>query len=197
MTDSNGIDSNYDGELPDHRKINFSVVQPTTPANYFHVLRRQMVRNYRRPLIVITPKIGLRHPAYISNIEELNENHKFKPIIAHNCDKKNKVIFCTGQIYLEINKLIDASSKDKGSRDILLVRVEELAPFPEHEIVKALEGVSKDAQFFWIQQQDFVHAHLPMARRDEGFIAPNRRLTPQGWGVFMRQEGRACFACKV
>jgi probable 2-oxoglutarate dehydrogenase E1 component DHKTD1 len=173
MTDSNGINSQFNGELPDNREINFSVVQPTTPANYFHVLRRQMVRQYRRPLIVITPKIGLRHPSYVSKIEEFGTDYKFKPIITHQCDKKNKVIFCTGQVYLEINKQIEVISK--SSRDVLLIRVEELAPFPEHEIVKELEGVRKDAQFYWIQEESmnmgaftYVEPHLRRIMRKVG-----------------------------
>ena len=153
MTDTNGINSLYNDELPDHRKINFCVVQPTTPANYFHVLRRQMLRNYRKPLVVITPKIGLRHPAYVSNIEEFSLEYKFKPIIYNNSENTKKVLFCTGQVYLEINKHIESYTKENGQNDVKLIRIEELAPFPEKEILESLKDISKDSKFYWIQEE--------------------------------------------
>jgi 2-oxoglutarate dehydrogenase complex dehydrogenase (E1) component-like enzyme len=118
------------------------VTQPTRPANYFHLLRRQMLRNYRKPLVVITPKIGLKHAAYTSKLEDFSEN-KFTPIIIDNyassLSKTKSVIFCSGQIFIEINKSIEARLKETNIKpEITVIRIEEVAPFPEQQIMNYL-----------------------------------------------------------
>jgi len=142
LVNANGIDVNNKDVL-DHRHINMSVANLTTPANYFHILRRQMVRNYRKPLIIAAPKIGLKHAAYISSIDELSKG-KFKPIIVDEyCNDKNKlkgVIFCSGQIFMEIKKQIETYEKETNSKcNLNLIRIEEIAPFPENEITNYLQ----------------------------------------------------------
>lgn len=160
LTDTNGINSLYPVEkLPDHRNINFCVAQPTKPSNYFHILRRQMLRNYRKPLVIITPKIGLRSPLYVSKFEEFGENYKFKPIIVDDYVKDNekvqKVIFCSGQIFMEINKQTENLIKQSKANHIL-IRIEEIAPFPEQEIMNQLNNLNKEAKVIKINKNNFI-----------------------------------------
>jgi 2-oxoglutarate dehydrogenase complex dehydrogenase (E1) component-like enzyme len=102
-----------------------------------------MLRQYRKPLIVVTPKIGLKHAAYTSKIDEFGEDHKFTPIVVDNYStslaKTRSVIFCSGQIFIEINKAIESEAKETGTKpEVTVVRIEEIAPFPEHHIMSLL-----------------------------------------------------------
>lgn len=136
------------------------VAQPTKPSNYFHLLRRQMLRSYRKPLIVITPKIGLKHISYSSSIEEFLKDNKFTPIIVdkYNNDDVhrdlNGVIFCSGQIFMELKNQADILIKEGKKVKYITVRIEELAPFPEKEILDVLNGnLNSLAKFYWIQEE--------------------------------------------
>lgn len=186
LTDTNGIHSLYDTRNPiDHRKINMCVAQPTKPSNYFHILRRQMLRSYRKPLILISPKIGLKHSAYVANMSELTKDHKFSPIIVdnYNNDLSNLsqlkgIIFCSGQVYLEIKKYADALLKENKKVNFITVRVEELAPFPEKQILNLLSkktGLNAETKFYWIQEESmnagcftYVAPHLRRIMRNCG-----------------------------
>jgi len=180
LTDTNGIYELHDStKLPDHRKINFCVAQPTKPSNYFHLLRRQVLRKYRKPLVVATPKIGLRHSAYISKMQEFTEDNKFSPIIVDSFgnDSPNNIIFCSGQIFLEINRIIETARKENRKINHNLIRLEELAPFPEIEIMKELnnKNLPKDTKFYWIQEESmnmgcfyYVIPHLKRIMRNLG-----------------------------
>jgi 2-oxoglutarate dehydrogenase complex dehydrogenase (E1) component-like enzyme len=144
----------------DHRKINFCISQPTTPANYFHLLRRQMLREYRKPLVVLTPKIGLRSPFYVSEISEFFEDKKFEPIIVNKYGTKKNLIFCTGQIFIEVKKAAEKFfEKNKREANLILIRVEELAPFPEKEIIEVLNknnftgNEKENSKSIWIQEE--------------------------------------------
>ena len=135
LVDSNCVNENSQNtEDYDHRKINFCVAQPTTPANYFHLLRRQMVRSYRKPLVVFTPKIGLRSPYYVTEISEFGEDKKFNSILINefgNNFSSQNLIFCSGQIFIEIKKAADNYfQKHKKQANLTLIRIEELALFP-------------------------------------------------------------------
>lgn len=158
--DSNGIYvSDTSSNSYDHRKINFSVVQPTTPANYFHLLRRQMIREYRKPLVVFSPKIGLRSQYYISNIQDFSLENSFKPIIVNHFSEYNSshnMLFCTGQIFMEVLKACESYSKKYNKKaNLVLIRIEELAPFPENVINQALGKFKIDAntKVAWIQEE--------------------------------------------
>jgi len=160
MIDSNSIYEKDSTSLNyDHRKINFCVAQPTTPANYFHILRRQMHRQYRKPLVVITPKIGLRSNHYISNINDFSESQIFKPIIVNEFSKSansQNVIFCSGQIFIEILKAVENYNKKHNKQpDLTLVRIEELAPLPEKEINEVFSNLnfSDKSRAIWIQEE--------------------------------------------
>lgn len=160
LIDSNGINTLND-DVSDHRKINFCIAQPTRPSNYFHLLRRQMLRNYRKPLVVAVSKIGLKHSAYVSPIEEFSLEHKFTPIIVDKFNLQNDfsklkgVIFCSGQIYMEINKIInDFNSKNNSPSNYIVIRIEELAPFPQNEIMNLFSnGLNQETKFYWVQEE--------------------------------------------
>jgi 2-oxoglutarate dehydrogenase E1 component len=111
---------------------NMIITNPTTPASFYHLLRRQMHREFRLPLIVFTPKSLLRHPSCTSTIEELS-NGKFQPVIDDpKTDSKNvsRVVFCTGKIYYDLLE----RKNDLEVNDIALVRLEQIYPFPEKEV---------------------------------------------------------------
>lgn len=131
---------------------NMQVVNPTTPANHFHVIRRQLHRNIRIPLIVFTPKSLLRHPECVSSIDDFTEDN-FKEIIV---DKKivdnkkiEKVILCSGKIYYEL----EATRKEKGANHISIIRVEQLYPFPSKQLENVLSSYKKSIKLVWVQEE--------------------------------------------
>ncbi|KAL3921016.1 MAG: hypothetical protein SGILL_002973, partial [Bacillariaceae sp.] len=137
------------------QKHNWQVVNCTTPANYFHCLRRQIHRDFRKPLIVISPKNLLRHKRCVSNIEDMGPGTTFKrvipetdPIIVENADSVKTIVFCTGQIYYELL----AEREKRGLNDVALVRLEQIAPFAFDRVA---ENVAKypDAEVIWAQQE--------------------------------------------
>ena len=131
MSDSkeNGIDSDH---------INWTIANPSTPAQYFHLLRRQMIRNYRKPLIVVTPKILLRHPSCVSPINEFANSSYFKPVLSDpnvtNDSQIKTVVFCSGKHFYTLSK----EREDKGIKGLALIRLEELCPFPAKDISELL-----------------------------------------------------------
>ena len=163
----------YEGQGPEHSsgrlerflqlcaQENLQVVNCTTPANYFHVLRRQMHRDFRKPLIVMTPKSLLRHKKCISNLEDFTKKNSFHRILEDSAylkgnklislkkDKKiKKVVMCSGKIYFD---LIEQREKVKND-SIVLLRIEQLYPFPVKQVGKQLKRY-KNAKFFWCQEE--------------------------------------------
>lgn len=131
---------------------NMQVINPTTPANLFHALRRQLHRNIRLPLIIFTPKSLLRHPLCTSKRKAFTEGH-FKELIPDRTitepEKIKKIIFCTGKIYYE---LLQAREK-KQARHVALIRIEQLYPFPEKQVKEALQNYPDKAEKFWVQEE--------------------------------------------
>ncbi|NOT81081.1 MAG: 2-oxoglutarate dehydrogenase E1 component [Bacteriovoracaceae bacterium] len=128
---------------------NIVVANASTPANMFHLLRRQMKWNFRKPAIVLTPKSLLRDPRCSSTRDEL-VNGKFQELIddPNTAKKPSRVIFCTGKVYYE---LYDKKISDKRD-DIAIVRLEQLHPLPEKQLTKILEKY-KGAEIFWLQEE--------------------------------------------
>ncbi len=132
----------FEGQGPEHSSArlerylqlcaehNIQVCSPTTPAQIFHLLRRQLIRNYRKPLIVMSPKSLLRHKLAVSTLEELTTGH-FQPVIGEQDTIETKqvtrLVFCAGKIYYE---LLEARRQD-GLNHIAIVRMEQLYPFPD------------------------------------------------------------------
>ncbi len=147
-------------------ELNMIVAYPTTPANHFHLLRRQMRRTFRKPLVVMTPKSLLRHPQATSHLEELSEGH-FKTVIddpAAKAAEVNKVVFCTGKIYYELL----AEKEERKANDVALVRIEQLYPLPKDEIKALLIKYKNASKHIWTQEEPanmgawgFLLQHFP------------------------------------
>nr|XP_021386731.2 probable 2-oxoglutarate dehydrogenase E1 component DHKTD1, mitochondrial [Lonchura striata domestica] len=138
----------------DGDQVNMSVVHPTTPAQYFHLLRRQMVRNFRKPLIVASPKVLLRLPAAVSSFEEMAPGTTFKPVIGDfSVDPKSvtQVVLCSGKHYYALVKQRETLGEKQHSTAIL--RLEELCPFPLEALQQELSKYTHAKVFKWSQEE--------------------------------------------
>ncbi len=153
----------YEGQGPDHSSArlerflqlaaedNMQVAYPTTPAQYFHLLRRQMCEGIRRPLVVMTPKSLLRHPRARSTVAELASG-RFRPVLDDPAEpdpaKVKRLVLCSGKVFYDLQE-----AREKGERvDAAIYRIEELYPFPEAEIRQAL-SVFAGAEVVWAQEE--------------------------------------------
>lgn len=130
---------------------NMQVVNCTTPANFFHVLRRQLKRDFRKPLIVFTPKSLLRHPKCISTQAELVKG-SFQEVIEDTtvkADKVEKVLFCSGKLYYE---LVDYREKNNID-DTAIVRIEQLYPLPLHHLEAVVSHYKNQKKLVWVQEE--------------------------------------------
>ena len=132
---------------------NLQLCVPTTPANYFHMLRRQVRREFRKPLVVMSPKRLLRHKGAVSNIEDFSNDRVSRVIDDPSKDLVSqesirKVLLCSGQVYFD---LVEERDK-RGFKDIAVCRVEQIAPFPFDRIQKIAGKYSK-ASFHWVQEE--------------------------------------------
>jgi 2-oxoglutarate dehydrogenase E1 component len=165
----------YEGQGPEHSSArlerflqlcsndNMQVMNCTTPANYFHALRRQMHRDFRKPLIMMTPKSLLRNKYCVSNLEDFSKSNSFHRILwDHAIDpqtkgfiklkessKIKKVILCSGKVYFDLLEAREKLKKD----DVVLFRIEQLYPFPAKTLVKELKPYAENAKFFWCQEE--------------------------------------------
>ena len=165
----------YEGQGPEHSSArlerflqlcsndNMQVMNCTTPANYFHALRRQMHRDFRKPLIIMTPKSLLRHKYCVSNLKDFSKKNSFHRVLWDHAidpqsegfiklkkpEKIKKVILCSGKVYFD---LLEAREKLKVE-DIILYRIEQLYPFPAKALVKELKPYAKNATFHWCQEE--------------------------------------------
>ena len=130
---------------------NMFVADCTTPANFFHLLRRQMKTKFRKPLVVFTPKSLLRHPLCVSTREELYKG-SFQETIDDKSVDKNKVktvVFCTGKFYYDIL----AERENLGRNDVALVRIEQLFPLPTEQLKAIIKSYSNADDFVWAQEE--------------------------------------------
>ncbi len=132
---------------------NMQIVNCTSPANYFHVLRRQLHRNFRKPLIIFTPKSTLRHKSNISNIEDYINGSTFHRILTDKISvkekkKKKRVIICSGKIYFELAEHITKNKIDTLS----IIRLEQIYPFPYENFRDELKHYT-DAEIIWVQEE--------------------------------------------
>ena len=164
----------YEGMGPEHSSArlerflqlcaqeNIQVVNCTTPANYFHALRRQMHREFRKPLIIMTPKSLLRNKRCVSNIEDFTKKNSFHRVLPDHASLKDskliklreekkikKVIMCSGKIYFD---LLEAREKIKND-GVYLIRIEQLYPFPVKTLALELKRFRKKTKFFWCQEE--------------------------------------------
>ncbi len=154
----------YEGQGPEHSSArlerflqlcaenNMSVCVPSTPAQMFHMLRRQMVRRFRKPLIVMTPKSLLRHKLSVSSLDDLAQG-TFRNVIDEIDDlpagKVRRVVYCSGKVYFD---LLEARRAGEV-RDVAIVRIEQLYPFPSDEYIATLRRYPHAIEFVWCQEE--------------------------------------------
>jgi 2-oxoglutarate dehydrogenase E1 component len=133
-------------------EFNMQVCVPSTPAQMFHMLRRQMVRSLRKPLIVMTPKSLLRHPLSVSRLEELASSG-FKTVIDEIDDIKpsavTRIVLCSGKVYFDLLK----ARREVKSESVAIVRIEQLYPFPSDEYEAILRKYSNAREIVWCQEE--------------------------------------------
>jgi 2-oxoglutarate dehydrogenase E1 component len=175
----------YEGQGPEHSSArlerfltmcggdNWIVANCTTPANYFHILRRQLHRSYRKPLMLMTPKSLLRHKMAVSRAEEFTTGSSFHRVLWDDAqqgnsdttlvadDKIKRVVMCSGKVYYDLLEERDA----RGIDDIYILRFEQFYPFPAQSAVKELERF-KEAEMVWCQEE-------PKNQGAWSFIEPN------------------------
>lgn len=159
---------------------NIQVANCTTPANFFHLLRRQVKRNFRKPLVVFTPKKLLRYPKAVSTLADL-ANGGFKEVFDDTLVNKadvNTVAFCSGKIYYDL--LEEKEAKGIGS-NVAMVRVEQLYPFPDKQIREIIAKYGEDKKYIWVQEE-------PENMGAWNFIMGKTRKYPVTFDVISRSE---------
>ncbi len=182
----------YEGQGPEHSSArlerylqlcagdNMQVCNITTPANYFHVLRRQMLRPFRKPLVIMTPKSLLRHKMAVSSIDEfLGESHfmRIKSDIAPPADKDiRRLVLCSGKVAYDLFEARDA----KKHKDVSIVRIEQLYPFPAEPLVVRLKRMTNLQEVVWCQEEpknqgawNFASLYIEKCL-DEAGVGPDR-----------------------
>ena len=200
----------YEGQGPEHSSArlerflqlcaqdNMQVANCTTPANYFHILRRQMRRNFRKPLVIMTPKSLLRHKKCVSTLEEIGPGSSFHRVLWDDAEYKpgstvklvadskiKRVIMCSGKVYYD---LLEEREK-RGIENIYILRVEQFYPFPAHSLIAELQRF-KGAEMIWCQEE-------PKNMGSWFFMEPNIEWTLQQVGAKHarpRYVGRAASA---
>ena len=131
-------------------KDNLQVVYPTTPAQYFHCLRRQGLRKWRKPMVIMTPKSLLRHPGAVSNLDALADG-EFETVIGDLSARQDcqKVLLCSGKVYYDLEK----KRAEMKRHDIAIVRIEQFYPVPEERLRSVLEGYAAGTPVVWIQEE--------------------------------------------
>ncbi len=155
----------HEGQGPEHSSArlerylqlcaerNMQVCNLTTPANYFHALRRQLRRNFRKPLVVMTPKSLLRHKLAVSQLADMSDGSAFQAVIPETDaiappEQVRRVVLCSGKVYYDLL----AERREKGVNDVALVRLEQFYPFPERRLADALRPY-EGAEMVWCQEE--------------------------------------------
>ena len=155
----------YEGQGPEHSSArmerylqlsaqdNWQVCNISTPANYFHALRRQMRRNFRKPLVIMTPKSLLRHKRCLSTLEQMNEQTSFQRVYPETekigpAAKVRRVVVCSGKVYYDLLQ----AREDKGIDDVVILRVEQIYPWPKETLAREFAKY-KNAEVVWCQEE--------------------------------------------
>jgi 2-oxoglutarate dehydrogenase E1 component len=178
----------FEGQGPEHSSArlerylqlcaedNIQVANCTTPANYFHILRRQLLRDFRKPLILMTPKSLLRHKLAVSDIGEFTGESHFRRIISDlngpGEGDTRRLVLCSGKLAYELMEARD----EAGDLGVEIVRIEQLYPFPSEPLIKRLKAMPKLEQLIWAQEEPknngawlFVEPLLECCLADAGF----------------------------
>jgi 2-oxoglutarate dehydrogenase E1 component len=176
----------YEGQGPEHSSArperflqlcaddNMQIANCTTPANYFHILRRQLHRNFRKPLVLMTPKSLLRHKLAVSKLSEFGPGSSFHRVLWDDADlhtgktvelepdeKIQRVVLCSGKVYYDLFE----EREKRGEKRVQLLRVEQIFPFPENALLDELTRFP-NAEIVWCQEE-------PKNQGAWTFIAPN------------------------
>ena len=154
----------FEGQGPEHSSArlerfltlaaedNMQIAVPTTPSQYFHLLRRQTLRMWKKPLVVMTPKSLLRHKDAVSPLSELTGGH-FQEVIPDSqqgtTENVKRVLMCSGKIYYELESL----RQEQNRSDIAIVRMEQLYPLPQELLQKTLDAYGSEVPVFWVQEE--------------------------------------------
>lgn len=184
----------YEGQGPEHSSArlerwlqncsenNMAVVNITTPANFFHALRRQLYWNFRIPLVVMSPKSLLRHPDCVSPIEEFTGDKKFREVIddesVKTVSKIRNLILCSGKVYYDL----DQYRREKQIQHTAIVRLEQLYPFPEKQVAEILKKY-KNTSVTWVQEEPVnmgaaSHIQLQLGARLKEIVARDHVASP-------------------
>ncbi|MCS7058535.1 MAG: 2-oxoglutarate dehydrogenase E1 component [Meiothermus sp.] len=128
---------------------NIQVAYPTTPAQYFHLLRRQVKRPWRKPLIVMTPKSLLRNPDAVSPLEDLTKGRFQRVLVGPPVPGASRILLCSGKVYYDL----EAARRASGRGDVALIRLEQLYPFPQKELEAALASYPAGVEVVWVQEE--------------------------------------------
>ncbi len=182
----------YEGQGPEHSscrperflqlaaEYNMIICNPTTPANNFHMLRRQVTWDFRKPCIVTSPKSLLRHPAAVSALKDFTKGQFLEVIEDSSVSAKEvkRVVLCSGKLYYELD---EARQKNK-KKDVAIVRIEQLYPFPEKQIKDILKGYKNAAVVFAQEEpanmgfQQFIQRMMP--KQEMEFVARKASASP-------------------
>jgi 2-oxoglutarate dehydrogenase E1 component len=153
----------YEGQGPEHSnarperflqlaaEYNVIVANVTEPSNFFHLLRRQMTWNFRKPCIVMSPKSLLRHPKVMSPIEEFTKGNFREMLLDEQMDPKKvkRVVLCSGKVYYDLTEMRE---KEK-IKDVAIIRLEQLHPLPKKQLLAAIQSYGKDTETVWVQEE--------------------------------------------
>ena len=176
---------------------NIQVCNLTTPAQYFHLIRRQVISDFRKPLVVMAPKSLLRHPLAVSGLSDMLSG-SFQEVLddPDNLKNGNRVLFCSGKIFYELLQ----KRREVKKRDTGIVRLEQFYPFPERQLKNVIKKYRKAGQYFWVQEEpENMGAWFFMGRRLEkitgqpvGYIGRKASASPAtGFPNVYRKEQNA------
>jgi len=203
----------YEGQGPEHSsarlerymqlcaQYNMQVCVPTTPGQMFHMIRRQMKRNIRKPLIVLTPKSLLRHKSSVSSLDILANGHFQKVIqdpIAPAVENVKRVVFCSGKVYFDL----DDARRLQKLKNVAIIRVEQLYPFPRKEIKQLMQQYPNCNEVAWCQEEprnqgawyQIKHHIQYVLPENSSMVYAGRRRSPSpavgNYGIHVKQQQR-------
>ena len=178
----------YEGQGPEHSSArlerflqgaaenNITVANVTSATNYFHLLRRQLARPFRKPLVVMTPKSGLRAPFNLGDIKELETGNRFRELIddaSADAKKVKRVLLCSGKVYYDLLK----KQQEDNREDVAIVRLEQIYPFPKNQFDALLKKYKK-AELVWVQEEPAnmgAWSHIAVNQAEYGWKCVSRR----------------------
>jgi len=198
----------YEGQGPEHSSArlerflqacaddNIQVCNMTTPAQYFHVLRRQMHRNFRKPLIIMSPKSLLRHKDAVSHLGDLTSGH-FHEILddaTASPEKVRRVVMCSGKVYYDLL----AARTEKKAEDVAIVRMEQIYPWAQEQLKAVLNRYKSCGQWVWAQEESqnmgawtFVEPRLRAMGYDFRYVGRDASASPAVGSMKMHLKEQA------